>query len=172
MLIRILAAIGVLSIVLGCWGLVTAYRIARGTMSAGDDALVETIARKLRSAALHPDDRDRKDRIGVDEADRARARHDWAELCASCHGADGSGYDTIGARMYPRAPNLAAKGTQSLTDGELYWIIENGIGLSGMPGFGDDARENPRNWRLVAFIRELPTLSVTDHELIKSLMKH
>jgi hypothetical protein len=61
--------------------------------------------------------------------------------------------------MYPRAPDMTSAATQSLTDGELFWIIENGVRLTGMPGFGDDDPANDaQSWHLVHFIRHLPRI--------------
>jgi hypothetical protein len=50
--------------------------------------------------------------------------------------------------------------TQQLTDGELFYIIENGVRLTGMPGWGDGSEESKRaSWHLVTFIRHLPNLT-------------
>ena len=88
----------------------------------------------------------------------------FADHCATCHGNDGKGQTTYGRKMFPRAPDLTAPATQSLSDGELFWIIENGVRLTGMPGFGDDDPANDaQSWHLVRFIRHLP--AVTPGEL-------
>jgi hypothetical protein len=49
-------------------------------------------------------------------------------------------------------------GTQSLTDGELYWLIHNGIRLSGMPAWGDPDHDDD-SWKLVLFVRHLPSMT-------------
>jgi len=88
-------------------------------------------------------------------------RH-WADHCASCHGNDGKGYTALGRGLYPRAPNMTLAATQKLSDGELFWIIENGIKLTGMPAWGDDSssgEEDGESWELVHFIRHLPELT-------------
>lgn len=88
------------------------------------------------------------------------ARAHFADHCATCHGNDGRGDTSYGRRMYPRAPDMTAEATQSLSDGELFWIIENGVRLTGMPGFGDDdPATDAESWELVLFIRHLPDLS-------------
>ena len=48
--------------------------------------------------------------------------------------------------------------TQDLSDGEIFWVIENGIRLTGMPAWGEPGSEN-KSWELVHFIRLLPRLS-------------
>jgi mono/diheme cytochrome c family protein len=90
----------------------------------------------------------------------AEARAHFADHCAQCHGNDGSGNTEIGQSLYPKAPDMRLAPTQSLTDGELYYIIQNGVRLTGMPAWGmkdDDADED--SWKLVHFIRHLSELT-------------
>src|SRR5262245_54567043 len=89
----------------------------------------------------------------------AEERGHFADHCASCHGNDGSGQTSIGQALYPRAPDMRLAGTQNLSDGELYWIIENGIRLSGMPAFGTGRGDDLDSWKLVHFIRRLSELT-------------
>jgi len=87
----------------------------------------------------------------------------FADHCAVCHGNDGSGDTTFGKGLYPKPPDLRARQSQEKTDGELYYTIENGVRLSGMPAFGEQA--NPSDistWHLVLFIRHLPNLTATE----------
>ena len=58
--------------------------------------------------------------------------------------------------------------TQSLTDGELYWIIHNGIRLSGMPAWGDPGHDDD-SWKLVVFIRHLPSLGPDEEAAMEAL---
>lgn len=58
------------------------------------------------------------------------------------------------------APDLRLARTQQLTDGELFYVIENGVRLTGMPAWGDGSQESKRaTWHLVTFIRHLPELT-------------
>jgi hypothetical protein len=57
--------------------------------------------------------------------------------------------------MYPRAADLTTGDAQSYTDQELFWIIKNGIRLSGMPAFGK-VEPDEHIWDLVLYIRVLP----------------
>jgi len=83
----------------------------------------------------------------------------FADHCAICHANDGSGETAFGRRMSPRPPDLRALDTQGLSDGELFWIIENGVRMTGMPGFGEDGPGDDREtWELVEFLRRLPSL--------------
>jgi hypothetical protein len=66
----------------------------------------------------------------------------------------------IGQQMYPKAPNMTLVATQSLSDGEIFAIIENGVRLTGMPAFGSGTAESARSsWSLVHFLRHLPKLT-------------
>ena len=50
--------------------------------------------------------------------------------------------------------------TQELTDGELFYFIENGIRFTGMPAWGDGSPKGEElGWKLVHFIRHLPQLT-------------
>src|ERR1700676_4637080 len=118
------------------------------------------IARKARSAALSSDARARTNPIPNSPEVLSEARAHWADHCAVCHANDGSGNNTMGRQMYPPAPDMRKERTQRMTDGELFYIIENGIRLSGMPSWGSGTDQDAQDsWKLVHFIRHLPALS-------------
>src|SRR5262245_47114781 len=87
------------------------------------------------------------------------ARDHFADHCAICHDNDGSGDTVIGRRVYPPAPDLRAERTQQLTDGELFYSIEQGIPWTAMPGFRSSPEGEHQSWALVRFIRYLPKLT-------------
>jgi predicted CXXCH cytochrome family protein len=90
------------------------------------------------------------------------ARDIFTDRCASCHGTDGSGQTTVGRNLYPKPPDLRAPLTQNLTDGQIHYIIENGVRLTGMPAWGNPHEEQgDTGWKLVLFIRDLrqPTVA-------------
>ncbi len=94
----------------------------------------------------------------------AEARAHFADHCAMCHGNDGKGKTEMGQHLYPRAPDMTLPETQSQSDGELFATIENGVRLTGMPGWGNGTAESGRaSWTLVHFIRHLP--KITPQEL-------
>ncbi len=123
-----------------------------------------TIARGVRRFATPGQARGRQNPVPLDAHVLAEGRAHFADHCASCHANDGSGATEVGRRLYPRAPDMRLPATQQLTDGELFYIIENGIRLTGMPGWGggDDERDS---WELVHFIRHLSKL--TREELLE-----
>jgi mono/diheme cytochrome c family protein len=103
------------------------------------------------------------------EAIREGMAH-FADHCASCHGNDGRGATDIGRNLYPKAPDMTALGTQKLSDGELFYIIKNGVRFTGMPAWGDGSPETDRDsWRLVQFLRHLPRITAQELEEMKDL---
>ena len=82
----------------------------------------------------------------------------FADHCASCHANNGSGQTEMGQHLYPRAPDMRKRGTQHLTDGELYYIIHNGVRFTGMPAWGENGHD-AESWKLVLFLRRLPNLT-------------
>ncbi|HJU43914.1 MAG TPA: c-type cytochrome [Vicinamibacterales bacterium] len=98
------------------------------------------------------------------------AREHFADHCASCHANDGSGNTEMGRNLYPKAPDMRLPRTQTLSDGELFYIIENGVMLTGMPGWSTGTPEGEKSsWQLVHFIRRLPSLTPEDLEEMKKM---
>ncbi len=95
----------------------------------------------------------------------------YADHCAVCHANNGSGQTMFGAGLYPRPPDLRAAATQSRTDGELFSIIENGVRMSGMPAFGGtgDRASEAESWKLVLFLRHLPSLSTAEEQAMDGM---
>jgi mono/diheme cytochrome c family protein len=142
----------------GLWasGLITHCCGARQTPSKMEAAL----ARSFRALSLPSGASRRKNPVTESpEVLQESARH-FADHCASCHANDGSGNTEIGRNLYPPAPDMRLSTTQQLSDGELYYIIHNGIRWTGMPAWGDAGNDNDQDsWKLVVFIRHLPHLT-------------
>jgi mono/diheme cytochrome c family protein len=98
------------------------------------------------------------------------AREHFADHCASCHANDGSGNTEMGRNLYPKVPDMRLPRTQNLSDGELFYIIENGIMLTGMPGWSTGTPEGEQSsWQLVHLIRRLPSLTPEDLQEMERL---
>ena len=120
------------------------------------------VARSLRHMAIPKADRNEQNPWkDVATADVMKdAREHFADHCAECHANDGSGNTEMAKGLYPRPPDMRLPATQNLSDGELYYIIRNGVPLTGMPGWGDPHfDQDDDSWQLVLFIRHLPKLS-------------
>ena len=76
--------------------------------------------------------------------------------CQICHGMDGAATGVpFAAKMSPPVPDLNSKDVQDYTDGQLKWIIDNGIEPSGMPGW-KGILSDEEAWNIVRYIRHLP----------------
>jgi mono/diheme cytochrome c family protein len=144
--------------------------LGRGFSAHDDPGMMETMmARRMRAAAVPSDLRGQKNPVALTPETLQEGLAHFADHCATCHGNDGKG-SSMGRRMYPKAPDMTLPATQLLSDGELFSVIENGIRLTGMPGFGSGTAESAYgSWVLVHFIRHLPKLSTSEIELMQLL---
>src|ERR1700756_5409748 len=117
--------------------LMGAVAIRRGfRATAVPPAWEAALARGIRNLAIPGHARGAKNPLAATPDALGQGRESFLNQCASCHGIDGSGKTAIGLNLYPRVPDLRAGATQNLTDGELHYIIENGVQLTGMPAWG------------------------------------
>src|SRR5580700_8240412 len=98
-------------------------------------ALERWMARRARAMAAPAGARERANPVPDSPEILAEARAHWADHCATCHSNDGSGDTEMGKRLYPPAPDMRQADTQQMTDGELFYIIQNGIRMTGMPAW-------------------------------------
>jgi mono/diheme cytochrome c family protein len=141
-----------------------ALAVRRGFSALDEPGAAEAaLARTVRRWAVPAELREARNPLPATPEVLAEARAHWADHCASCHGNDGKGETTLGRRMYPRAPDMTLPRTQELSDGELFAVIENGIRLTGMPGWGEGTAESARgSWELVRLVRHLPRLTAEE----------
>ena len=100
----------------------------------------------------------------------AEGRAHFADHCANCHANDGSGKTPIGSGLWPKAPDMRLSQTQNLSDGELFWIIENGIRFTGMPAWSTGTKDGETaSWHLVHFMRRLPELTPEELQEMEAL---
>ena len=159
--IRLVALVGLLLLLL-LLAVVIVHRLLRSGFSTHEEpSVVEALlARAMRGFAAPADLRGVKNELPFSPAVLADGRAHWADHCAVCHGNDGKGDTAIGQHLYPKAPDMTLPATQDLSDGELFAIIENGVRLTGMPGWGNGTAQSAYgSWALVHFIRRLPQLT-------------
>ena len=125
-------------------------------------AMETMLARNARHLAIPANARDEHNPIPPSEETLKGARAHFADHCAACHANDGSGDTMYGKGLYPKPPDLRLAQTQELSDGELFWIIENGVRFTGMPAFGGGHGSQEDSWKLVLFIRHLPQLTMDE----------
>jgi mono/diheme cytochrome c family protein len=133
-------------------------------------AVEEFLARRVRNMAIARHAKSLTNPVPPSTDVVAEGRAHFADHCAICHGNDGSGNTEVGRNMWPKAPDMRLAPTQSLSDGELFWIIENGIRFTGMPAWSHDNKEGEsETWQLVYFIRRLPTITPEELQEMEAL---
>ncbi len=149
------ATLGVLCLALLMW---------RGFRATSTPSAFETVvARTVRNLAIPRHERGKKNPLEATPENLQDARELYVTRCAICHGIDGSGKTRIGLNLYPRVPDLRSAETQNLTDGEIHYIIENGVQLTAMPAWGNPHRQpNTNSWKLALYIRNLRPLTTQE----------
>lgn len=144
--------------------------LIRHGFSARDNPsrLEALLATRMRRWAMPAGAREQKNPVANSPAVLQEALEHFADHCATCHSNNGSGQTEIGQNLYPKAPDMRLAATQDLSDGEIYYIIHNGIRLSGMPAWGK-AEEDLDSWKLVHFIRHLPKLTAEEEQQMERL---
>lgn len=166
--VAFLLLIGVL-VVIGAG--VAAYVVLHGVSAREEPGTIETmIARNVRNFAVGRRARDLSNPLTRAPEVIADGRAHFADHCAVCHANDGSGKAEMGRGLFPKVPDLREPATQNLSDGELFYIIEEGIRFTGMPGWSSDTLEGEQStWHLVHFIRHLPDISQPEIEEMAAL---
>jgi mono/diheme cytochrome c family protein len=127
-------------------------------------------AQKSRALAMPAEAKSRTNPVAASAETLADGRAHWADHCFTCHANDGSGDTPLGKNLYPPAPDMRLAATQQLTDGELLYVIQNGIRLTGMPAWGTGtAKDEEDSWKLVHFIRHLPQITVEEKKAMEKM---
>jgi mono/diheme cytochrome c family protein len=168
----VLKAFAVLVLLLVLMGAIGVWYVMTTGLSAREEpgSVEEFAARRVRTMAIARRARSLTNPVEYSGEIIAAGRAHFADHCAICHANDGSGETEMGSGMYPRAPDIRLPATQDLSDGELFWIIENGIRFTGMPGWSTGTKEGEEaSWHLVHFIRRLPKLTPEELEEMEAL---
>jgi mono/diheme cytochrome c family protein len=155
------------AVILAASGVV--YLKSTGLSARGEPGRIETtIARSARSLAIPSSARSLQNPTPASADVIAEGMAHYADHCATCHANDGSGNTEIGQGFFPKTPDMRLAATQNMSDGELFYVIENGIRFTGMPGWSTGtAAGEESSWHLVHFIRHLPKLSPEELEAMK-----
>ena len=129
---------------------------------ARPSAMEEMLARNVWHLSIPSHARAMRNPLSASEENLKDARLHVADQCAVWHANDGSGNALFGRGLYPKPPDLRQAATQNRSDGELFWIIENGVRFTGMPSFASHGMSDD-SWKLVLFIRHLPQLTAEEH---------
>ena len=162
---RILAVIGALAIVVGI-GAATFffggfYSVAA---TAEDPAVVTWALTQVRNAsinryALEQPPASINDPLSVQFGAKAFAAHG----CTTCHGGPGVSWLKLSEGLHPDPPDLK-KVVDQRSPAQLFWIVKNGINMTGMPSFALAGVKDEEIWQIVAFLKKLPTVSEADYK--------
>ena len=167
-----LRALLILMVAMALLGSAVVYTVVRRGLStrAQPSRAEAVLAWVMRRLATPEAVRSQSNPVQPTDVVLQQALEHYADHCAACHANDGSGDTEMGRSFYPKAPDMRSAGTQALSDGELFSIIEHGIRLTGMPAWGTGTPEGERDsWALVHFIRRLPMRSIEDAERMEPL---
>jgi mono/diheme cytochrome c family protein len=159
-------ALGIIIGGIGLW-----YFLSSGVSAKEQPGRIEEfVAGRARNMAIARRARSLMNPVEYSGEIIADGRAHFADHCAICHANDGSGDTPIGRGMWPKPPDMRLDRTQKLSDGELFWIIENGIRFTGMPAWSTGTKEGETaSWHLVHFIRRLPRLTPEELEEMEAL---
>jgi mono/diheme cytochrome c family protein len=151
---------------LGLW-----YFLSNGVSAKEQPGRVEQFAaRRVRNMAIARRAEALKNPVEYSPEVLAEARAHFADHCATCHANNGSGDTEMGRGMWPKVPDMRLPQTQNLSDGELFWIIENGVRFTGMPAWSTGTKEGETaSWQVVHFIRRLPKLTPEEIEEMEGM---
>jgi len=154
-----LAAIGVLAIAAAIAGAVYFFAGFYDVAAAGGgNPAVEWVVRNVREASVdrHMQAPPQPQWFSKPETVQAGAHEFVEEGCVRCHGAPGVKPDKFAAGMDPMPPDLG-EATKDDEPKHIFWIVEHGIRMTGMPAFG---AHTPKDdiWKLVAFLKQMHTV--------------
>jgi mono/diheme cytochrome c family protein len=94
---------------------------------------------------------------------QAGAREFAGHGCSACHGAPGVNWAKYSEGLRPDPPDLKEV-VNERTPAQLFWVIKNGINMTGMPSFALAGAKDDAIWSIVAFLKKLPNVSEADYK--------
>jgi mono/diheme cytochrome c family protein len=163
--LRILAAIGALAIVSALAAAVFFFGGFYNVAGAAPDlGIVRWALVQVRTASI---DRhaDRQTQSGMDDPAEIRdgARAFAAIGCINCHGAPGVKWAKFSEGLHPDPPDLKELANDR-TPWQLFWVIKNGINMTGMPSFALAGAKDEQLWAIAAFVKKLPGIAEADYK--------
>jgi mono/diheme cytochrome c family protein len=156
--LAVLAVLGFLFILSGC------YDVAASTP---DHGLIEWVLRTTQARSVHRAYESLEGQVRVPKLDDPQLIQTglihYHEMCATCHGAPGVKISEIGQGLNPTPPELTSQGGDEPL--ETFWIVKNGIKMTGMPSFGVTHTDD-EIWAIVAFVDRMPKLSPAEYQAL------
>ena len=94
---------------------------------------------------------------------QAGAKAFAAHNCANCHGAPGVSWAKFSEGLHPDPPDLKEV-VDHRSPSQLFWVVKNGINMTGMPSFALAGAKDDEIWSIVAFLKKLPSVSEADYK--------
>jgi mono/diheme cytochrome c family protein len=152
-------------------GAAAVFVIASGAVSVGATAPVSDLERVVATLAVNRSVARRAPKtenpVKATPETLAKALTHYKSMCLTCHGAGAVSPSAIGEGLNPPAPDLTQPSVQKRTDGELFWLVQNGLRMTGMPAFGPTHKDEDL-WALVAFLRHLPELTTEEEAALEA----
>jgi mono/diheme cytochrome c family protein len=82
--------------------------------------------------------------------------------CVNCHGAPGVKWAKFSEGLRPDPPDLKDAANE-LEPAQIFWVVKNGIEMTGMPSFGLIGADDKEIWAIAAFVKKLPTVSPDEY---------
>ena len=140
------------------------HLIRRGFSTSEQPSSIERlVARAVRNLAIPSSAKNKINPFSATQENLTEGGEHFADHCAACHSNDGSGNTEMGPNFYPKVPDMRLAPTQKLTDGQIFYIIQNGVRLTGMPAWGA-SHQAEDTWKLVLFVRHLPDLTPAEEK--------
>ena len=162
-MVRFLALIGVIAIIIavvaGVYFFGGFYNVAA---SQEDPAIVKaTIAQVRRASVVHHAKDSPPTSLDDPAIIRNGARAFRERGCTNCHGGPGVEWGKFSEGMRPDPPDLKEL-VNDRTPAQVFWVIKNGVNMTGMPSFGAIEVPDQEIWSIAAFVKKLPTVSDED----------
>jgi mono/diheme cytochrome c family protein len=94
---------------------------------------------------------------------QAGAKAFAAQGCPTCHGGPGVSWAKFSEGLHPDPPDLKDV-VNDLSPSQLFWVVKNGINMTGMPSFAQAGAKDDEIWSIVAFLKKLPSVSEADYK--------
>src|SRR5690348_16054390 len=162
---RFLAVIGALAIIVGVGAAVFffgGYYSVAG--NAEDPGIVRWALIQVRTASINRHAVDQPPaNLDSPSTVQAGAKAFAAHGCANCHGAPGVNWAKFSEGLHPDPPDLKEVVDHRMP-AQLFWVVKNGINMTGMPSFALAGAKDDEMWSIVAFLKKLPTVSEADYK--------
>jgi mono/diheme cytochrome c family protein len=162
---RILALIGflgILAVIGGAVFFLGGFYSVAGTQE--DPTVVKWALVQVRTASIA---RHAHGQVPAGFNDQAKVEAGAREFdklgCANCHGAPGVKWAKFSEGLHPDPPDLKDV-VGELSPSELFWVVKNGINMTGMPSFAAAGAKDNEIWSVVAFLTKLPSATEADYK--------